>query len=130
MKKILLVSFLLFSSLALLPAQKDTAGVEKHFIEGTVKNRFGVFVVISIDNWEDIEEFPARPQPGYIWMQGKNGWQQIVKAEVYKMDKDGEDIEIKLLEDFGSKANSLGLGQLKLATGSPARFQWEYKTEE
>jgi hypothetical protein len=142
MKKVFLFCLLLVCSGALdLAAQtrkKEEAPAETYTIEGKVKRRFGVFAIISIDNWDDLDEFPLIPQEGYIYMyidkdvpaNLQPGWIKIAKAEVFKTDREEKHIEVKLLEDFGTKAASLGLGELKLVVGNMAQFRWEYKEQE
>lgn len=138
MKKLFCLFLLAGIAISARAQKTDPLDSTSTYILGEVKKRFGVFVDISIDNWEDVEELPQKTEPGklYVQIEHKNhhkqheSWVGVVKAKVNNVDRDKKMIELELLEDYSSMASKLGVKDTKLTPGLVVQFRWIYKEPE
>ncbi len=100
--------------------QVDTNEV---FIQGKVVKRLGVFSHVSIDNYEDIYMLPLVKQQVTIQGEFEGEWQDLAKAEIYRMKEDDLEVEIKLLEDIEGKANPYD-ASWSYENGTEVRLKW------
>lgn len=102
-------------------------------IDGTVVGRLGVYFTVSVDNWDDIDQMPYKDDTVkvYVYTERKlnettgPGWVPLLKSVVYFPKEKTKEIELKLLEDFGEKANKLGLGGMTLDKGFKLKLYWK-----
>jgi hypothetical protein len=131
-KAFILISFFLGSHL--LHASDTTPGdTTKYEAIGSVKKRFGVFLIMDLENLEDVDYFPsAKANVNLEYYldkkgggKGKNGkWVIACKAVVYRVYDKDKTIEFKLLEDPADRLGKEGIeGGLK--TGDRIKFNYE-----
>lgn len=130
MKKIVSILMFFLAYAGTVSAQTDSEilpdSIEYTVMEGIVKSQFGVFVVITAEEYDDppykdlVVELMGNIDKSES-NNGESGWVSILKAKVIRTTKD--DFEVQLLEDVLSAAAKKGV-KWEIKKGMTIQMRW------